>query len=95
MGHGLLSAIAPDREIADCQAPAEFQQPALAQQIDGVGLAHEVDVEIGRNGVRHRAQPAKQQQIEAEIGHRHQGRASDGAARAKVASRLIGIPPSR
>ena len=39
MGHELVAALAPDREIADRQGTAELHQPALAQKVGGLGLA--------------------------------------------------------
>jgi hypothetical protein len=48
--------------------------------VGGLGLAHEVDVEVGRHRRRDRPQPAHDQQIEAEVGQPDQGRARDRAA---------------
>ena len=79
-------SLAPDREVTNRQGPAELQQPTLAQKVGRLGLAHEVDIEIGRHRQRHRPQPSEQQQVEAEIDHGHQGRPRDRAARPEVAS---------
>ena len=63
MCHRLLLALVPDREVADRQRLAELQQPPLAHQMARLGLAHEVDVEIG--GDRHRHRPGRGQRLEA------------------------------
>ena len=80
VGHGLVAAVAPDGEVADRQRAAELHQPALAYKVGGLGLAHEVDVEVGRHRRGDRPQPAHDQQVERKIGQPDQGRARDRAA---------------
>ena len=84
VGHGLVAAVAPDREVADRERAAELHQPALPNEVGGLGLAHEVDVEVGGHRGGDRPQTAHDQQIERKIGQPDQGRARDRAAAAAV-----------
>src|SRR5216684_5163324 len=72
MRHRLRLALAPDREVAHGERAAELHQPSLPDQVGRLGLAHEIDVEVGRDGLRHRTKPAQEQEIEAQIHQPHQ-----------------------
>ena len=80
MGDDLFVTVRPYCDLTHRKPLAEFEQPALGHEIAGVGLAQEIDVQIGGDGERHRPDRGEQGHLHRNIGERHHGWAGDRPA---------------